>query len=118
MSSLSPTLEDYRGFAETVPESVLIVNSSGEVVFANSAARLAFLFADDEFYARYVYELVPAQWRAGHDQRMRSFMDHPSPPGSTPLLRKVLKRGPMAPPDAPVRPCLCMRWNIYPGHPK
>lgn len=80
MSSFSPTLEDYRGFAETVPESVLIVNSSGEVVFANSAARVAFLCADNEFYARYVYELVPAQWRAGHDQRMRSFMDHPSPP--------------------------------------
>lgn len=74
-----PCLADYYKFADTLPQPSLIVDSAGEVVFANAFARDAFLYKSNKFFARSINQLIPEKLRARHDEHLRSFMESPSP---------------------------------------
>jgi PAS domain S-box-containing protein len=64
----------YRGLLETVPDAIVMVNSTGRIVLVNSHAETLFGYSRDELLGKSIEILLPPRFREGHvEYRSRYF---------------------------------------------
>ncbi|MCE3263004.1 MAG: sensor histidine kinase [Pseudoduganella sp.] len=56
----------YRGLLESMPDAIVMANSTGRIVLVNSQAERLFGFAPRELLGKPVEELLPNRFRGGH----------------------------------------------------
>ena len=74
---MSLSVSAYSHFLETLPDAVLIVNSSGKIVLANSQASAMFGYKSDELKGQSIQILVPETKRETHTHHMAGFFTNP-----------------------------------------
>lgn len=62
---------------EMLDDAILVVCQSSEIVLANPAAELLFLYRMDELVGMNVNHLVPERLRSGHAKHVTGFFEHP-----------------------------------------
>ena len=72
-----PSLSHYEWFLDTLPEAALLVDQRGQICIANDMARRVFRSEGERFHAKHVWELIPVEKRAGHDEKIASFSSSP-----------------------------------------
>jgi len=66
----------YRGLLETVPDAIVMVNSSGRIVLINEQAETLFGYKKEELLGSPIEILLPARFRAAHlAHRIRYFVE-------------------------------------------
>ncbi|MBI4955335.1 MAG: PAS domain S-box protein [Myxococcales bacterium] len=68
----------FREMLTEAAEAILMTNASGQIVFANRAARRIFGFSADEMVGLPVDEIVPEHLRARHAEHRRAYAADPS----------------------------------------
>jgi diguanylate cyclase (GGDEF)-like protein/PAS domain S-box-containing protein len=71
------SISSYSHFLETLPDAVLLVNSSGKIALANSQASSMFGYKSDELQGQSVQILVPEIKRETHAGYMAGFLSNP-----------------------------------------
>ena len=56
----------YEGLLETVPDAIVMVNNTGQIVLINERAETLFGYKKEELLGRPVEVLLPARFREGH----------------------------------------------------
>jgi len=68
----------WSTLVDQFPEPLILAEASGRVVFANREARRVFGYGDDAMTGVTVETLIPPDFRAGHLQHRRAYLDHPT----------------------------------------
>lgn len=68
---------DFADVLEAVPDAVLGVGMDGTVVFANGQAERLFDFPREQLVGNMVEVLIPLRYRHVHEDRRRSYFEHP-----------------------------------------
>jgi diguanylate cyclase (GGDEF)-like protein/PAS domain S-box-containing protein len=71
------SLTDYFKFLETLPDAVLLVNSTGKIALANSAANDLFNYGPAELQDQSIQSLVPESKRESHAREMAGYVRDP-----------------------------------------
>jgi PAS domain S-box-containing protein len=72
--SLRLSEERFRSVAETAAEAIILMDSSGKIVFWNAAAVLIFGYTRDEANGRPVTLIMPDRFREGHSGAIREMI--------------------------------------------
>lgn len=88
-------LRQFRGLLDAVPDALLLVDRSGEIVQANGRSGDMFGYAPEALVGAPLEILVPERHRERHRDQVARFFDHPAsrPMGSGQDLRAVHKDG-------------------------
>ncbi len=70
-------MSSYADFLETLPDAVLLVNSSSRIILANSQACTMFGYKPNELQGQSVQILVPEIRREAHACHMATFLSNP-----------------------------------------
>lgn len=73
------TPELATGHLETAPDGMLLFDSAGCVVWANSAAEELFGYTEFGLVGRTMHDLVPERFRASHDAAHADYVQDPRP---------------------------------------
>jgi diguanylate cyclase (GGDEF)-like protein/PAS domain S-box-containing protein len=71
------SLTDYLQFLETLPDAVLLVNNTGKITLANSAANDLFDYGPAELQDQSIQSLVPETKRESHAGQMAGYFSNP-----------------------------------------
>lgn len=71
------SIASYAHFLETLPDAVLLVNSSGKIALANSQVSALFGYGSDELQGQSIQILVPEIKREIHVGHMAGFLANP-----------------------------------------
>jgi diguanylate cyclase (GGDEF)-like protein/PAS domain S-box-containing protein len=74
---MSLTIASYAQFLETLPDAMLLVNSSGRIILANSQVSILLGYEPGELLGSPVQLLVPEAHRAEHESLMEEFLSRP-----------------------------------------
>jgi len=85
----------WHTLLESVPDAVVIVDSAGRIVRANSHAENMFGYARQELLGHPVEMLIPAQFRERHSKHFEGYQAHPQtrPMGTNLTLIALRKSG-------------------------
>ncbi|WP_083941343.1 PAS domain S-box protein [Pseudoduganella violaceinigra] len=67
----------YRGLLESMPDAIVMANSTGRIVLVNSQAERLFGFAPRELLGRPVEVLLPNRFRGGHASHRAQYFVQP-----------------------------------------
>ena len=67
----------YRGLLESMPDAIVMANSTGRIVLVNSQAERLFAFEPRELLGKPVEILLPARFRHGHVTHRAQYFEHP-----------------------------------------
>ena len=70
--------EQFRGLLESAPDSMIIVDETGEIVFINKQAEAMFQYSRDELVGQKVEVLLPESFRKNHPQVRNAYFKKPS----------------------------------------
>lgn len=71
----SPT--DLQGFLDAAPDSIIVVDTAGSIVVANSLAEKMFGYSRAELIGEQIELLIPERYRAGHIQYRTEYFREP-----------------------------------------
>lgn len=77
MDTIKKFEEKYRGFLESLPDAIVIVNGGGVVQIVNSQTEKIFGYSREEIVGQAVEKLMPPNNRAAHYSLRKSFWDNP-----------------------------------------
>ena len=66
-----------RDLLEAMPDAIVMVDSGGKIVFANSQAERVFRYAPAELVGQSIQLLLPERYRAAHQRRRGGFFAQP-----------------------------------------
>jgi PAS domain S-box-containing protein len=94
-SDLSDDSGLYRRLLETAPDAIVVIDSTGRIVFANRQAELMFEYAGGELIGQAIERLVPERLRGGHRAHREHYDRAPSarPMGMGMTLTAVARSG-------------------------
>lgn len=69
----------FRDLIESVPDGIIMVDQSGQIVLANSQAERLFGYVSDELLGHPIEILLPQASRASHAGHRQQFFDQPGP---------------------------------------
>src|SRR5690349_10496281 len=69
--------DNFSAFLNAVPDAVLVVNSGGDIVLANSQAEALFRYPSTQLLGKTVESLIPERLRERHPQHVKSFFATP-----------------------------------------
>ena len=75
--SLNKTQTRLKKLLEAAPDSVLVVNGKGEVVFCNKKTNALLGYTGKELLGQSVNILMPERFREKHDQYLKRFFENP-----------------------------------------
>ena len=78
METIKKVEERFRGFLESLPDAIIIVNSDGIIQFVNSQTEKLFGYNRDEIVGQEVEKLMPSHHRNAHHAHRKSFWDNPT----------------------------------------
>ena len=67
----------FRSLFESVPDALVVVNRSGEIMLVNSQTERAFGYARSELLGKKVESLVPERFRGRHGEHRSSYLSDP-----------------------------------------
>ena len=78
-----------------LPDTMLVVDASGSIVFANTAVTGLLGYGPEELMGRPLGDLIPERFRAAHETHLATFRDtgKTTSMGVRPLLKAVCKSG-------------------------
>jgi len=71
------TTEEFRAIVESIPDSVLMVDDRGTIIFANGRTESMFGYSRDELQGEKVDMLVPTERRSAHVGRREGYQREP-----------------------------------------
>ena len=74
---LQKTKAMFQGLFECAPDAIVVVNSEGRIVEANTQAEKIFGYSKNELLDKHVEVLIPERFRKRHDEHMRRYMSKP-----------------------------------------
>lgn len=78
METIKKVEERFRGFLESLPDAIIIVNSDGIIQIVNSQTEKLFGYNRDEIVGQEVEKLMPSHHRNAHHAHRKSFWDNPT----------------------------------------
>ncbi len=86
---------EFRGLVESSPDGIVLVNSNGRIVLANSQTEKLFGYTREELYKATVEILMPERFRTRHSQHRAGYVARPHvrPTGSGLELYGLRKDG-------------------------
>ena len=78
METIKKVEERFRGFLESLPDAIIIVNSNGIIQIVNSQTEKLFGYNRKEILGQEVEKLMPSHHRNTHHAYRKSFWDNPS----------------------------------------
>ncbi|MCZ7395458.1 MAG: PAS domain S-box protein, partial [Candidatus Methanoperedens sp.] len=76
-TELGKTRAMFQGLFECAPDAIVVVNSEGRIVEANTQAEKIFGYSKNELLDKPVEVLIPERFRKRHYEHMRSYMSKP-----------------------------------------
>lgn len=67
----------FRGWLESAPDGVVVVDRSGKIVIVNSQTERIFLYSRDELIGRRIETLMPERYAALHAAHRRGYFESP-----------------------------------------
>jgi len=77
VAQLQRAEETFRGFVESAPDAMVIVNASGAIVLVNSQTEKVFGYTREELLGQAIEMLVPERFRGGHPDRRVGYSTDP-----------------------------------------
>jgi diguanylate cyclase (GGDEF)-like protein/PAS domain S-box-containing protein len=93
VSHMPLSISSYSLFLETLPDALLLVNSSGKIVLANSQANAMFGYKSDGLKGQSIQILVPKTQRETHTNHMVGFFSNPKRRMMGTVMELVGRRG-------------------------
>jgi protein-histidine pros-kinase len=69
--------ENFHAFLDAVPDAILVVNSAGELVLANTQAETLFRYHRGELPGKRLETLIPERYRRQHPYHQQNFFADP-----------------------------------------
>ena len=69
----------FRDLLESMPDGIILANSTGHIVLVNSQAEKLFGYAPGELRGKAVEQLLPARYRGGHVGHRAGYFGQPRP---------------------------------------
>jgi len=87
--------DKFRSLFESVPDALIVVNRSGEIMLVNSQTERAFGYARSELLGKEIESLVPERFRSIHGEHRSGYFSDPNlrPMGSNRSLSALRKDG-------------------------
>lgn len=73
-----PLIDQFGDLIEALPDSMLFVNTDGEIVLINGQTELLFGYSRTELLGQHIDVLVPERFRARHAEHLSRYADAPS----------------------------------------
>ena len=78
METIKKVEEKFKGFLESLPDAIIIVNSDGIIQIVNSQTETLFGYKREEIIGQEVEKLMPAHHRDAHHAHRKTFWDNPT----------------------------------------
>lgn len=77
MEALNKVEDIFQGFLEFAPDSIIIIDSTGEIKIVNSQAEILFGYKREEIIGKEIEILMPSRYRSVHHGHLQNYVKNP-----------------------------------------